>query len=102
MDIRWALPQHAAVAEPFVLDELVERLTRTTRLSEREARHLVGEVVAFLDEPVERFARRRHGELQREGFSNTDIYQRIAGEIGQRPFGIGPLTLRQVRRLIYG
>ncbi len=90
------------MTEPLVLEELVERLTQTTRLSEREARHLVGEVLAFLDEPVERFARRRHGELQREGFSNTDIYQRIAGEIGQRPFSMGPLTVRQVRRLIYG
>ena len=90
------------MAEAFVLEELVERLTLTTRLSEREARHLVGEVVAFLDEPVERFARRRHGELQREGFSNEDIYQRIAAEIGQRPFGVAPLSLRQVRRLIYG
>src|SRR5579871_5795214 len=69
VDINDFLPQHAAVAEPFVLDELVERLTQTTRLSEREARHLVGEILAFLDEPVERFARRRHGELQREGFS---------------------------------
>jgi hypothetical protein len=88
--------------EAVPLEALVERLVLTSRLSEREARHLVGEVVAFLDETVEQFARRRHQDLQRQGIGNADIYRAIAVEVGQRRFAAPPLSERQIRRLIYG
>ena len=93
---------NGAVPGGIGLSEFVERLVQTSRLTEREARHLVGEVLAFLDDTVELFARRRHRELQREGLGNADIYRQIAAEAGQRPFRVGTLSERQVRRLIYG
>ena len=84
------------------LADLIGRLTQSSRLNEREARHLVDEVLAFLDEPLELFVRRRHRELQRQGLGNADIYRRIATEAGQRLFRAGALSERQIRRLIYG
>jgi hypothetical protein len=90
------------MSDEWALNELMERLTQVSRLSESEARHLVGEVLAFLDEPVEQFARRRHREMQRDGLGNAAIYQRIADEADQRLFRLGSLSERQVRRLIYG
>jgi polyhydroxyalkanoate synthesis regulator phasin len=83
-------------------EELIERLTRTGRLDSREAGHLVDEVLAFLDDSLEQFARRRHRELQREGLNNEAIYRRVAQEAERRRFRVPALTERQVRRLIYG
>lgn len=83
-------------------EELVERLSRTGRLDAREARHLVDEVLAFLDDSLEQYVRRRHRELQREGLSNPDIYRQVALETTQRRFRAPELTARQIRRLIYG
>ena len=83
-------------------EELIERLSRLGRLNPREAEHLVDEVLAYLDDSVEQYVRRRHRELQREGLSNPDIYQQVAREATRRRFRVPELSARQIRRLIYG
>ena len=83
-------------------EELIARLSRNSRMSERETGHLVEEVLAFLDDSLEQFVRRRHGELQREGLRNSQIYQRVAEEASQRRFRADGLSTRQIRRLVYG
>jgi hypothetical protein len=83
-------------------EALIDRLTRTGRLSSPEAAHLIEEVLAFMDDSAEQFVRRRHRELQREGFSNPDIYRQVAAEATQRRFRAPVLSTRQIRRLIYG
>lgn len=90
------------MSERIELTELVDRLTRTTRLSRPEALHLVDEVLSFLDESLEEFVRRRHRELQHEGRGNPEIYRRVAEEARQRRFRGARLSERQIRRLIYG
>jgi len=88
--------------EAMGLDELADRLVRGGRLSQAEASHLIDEVLAYLSESIEQFVRRRHVELQREGYSNRAIYERLAIEASQRRFVAPALTQRQIRRLIYG
>ncbi len=83
-------------------EELVARLARSTHLSERETMHLVEEVLAYLDDSLEQFVRRRHRELQREGLRNPQIYQRVADEAARWRFRAEALSTRQIRRLIYG
>jgi len=90
------------MSDPLEFGELIERLTRTGRLSQREARHVVDEVLAFLDDSLEQFVRRRHRELQREDLNNEAIYRQVAEEAGRRLFRVPVLSTRQVRRLIYG
>ena len=82
--------------------DLIERLTRTGRLSRREASHVVDEVLAFLGDSLEQFVRRRHRELQREDLNNEAIYRQLAEEVGRRRFTVPALSIRQVRRMIYG
>jgi polyhydroxyalkanoate synthesis regulator phasin len=84
------------------LDDLVDRLVHMSRLSRSEAAHLVDEVLAFFDEPLEEFVRRRHGALQRNGCSNRESFARVQEEVAQRRFRVARLTERQIRRLIYG
>jgi hypothetical protein len=83
-------------------EELIARLSRSSRMSERETGHLVGEVLAYLDDSLEQFVRRRHRELQREGLRNSQIYRRVAQEASQRRFRADVLSTRQIRRLVYG
>lgn len=82
--------------------ELIDYLTRTTRLSSGEAQRVVAEVLSYLQETPEDFVRRRHRALQAEGFPNTSIYTRLADELSAWRFRAPDYTPRQIRRMIYG
>jgi polyhydroxyalkanoate synthesis regulator phasin len=84
------------------LDELVDHLVRTSRLSASEAARLVNDVLTYLTETPETFVRRRHYVLQREGLSNPEIFERVAAELTQWRFRAPRYTARQIRRIIYG
>jgi hypothetical protein len=90
------------MSDPGELQELVNYLARTSRLSPAEAARLVGEVLAFLDETPEAFIRRRHLELQAEGLPNSVIFERVAAELAQLRFRAPAYSARQIRRIIYG
>ncbi len=82
--------------------ELTAHLERTTGLPPAVARRVVGEVLAFVDETTEAYLRRRHRELQSEGRANAEIFPVLAEEVASRPFSVGSLSERQIRRAIYG
>jgi len=82
--------------------ELIDYLTRTTRLSSAEAQRVVAEVLSYLHETPEEFVRRRHRALQAEGLPNTSIYMRLAEELSAWRFRASEYTPRQIRRMIYG
>jgi hypothetical protein len=63
---------------------------------------LLEDLRAFTEETAEEFVRRRHGELQREGLRNELIYRRLCAEAASGRFRCAPLSLRQVRRIVYG
>jgi hypothetical protein len=82
--------------------ELIAYLARTSRLSHSEAQRVVAEVLSFLQETPEEYARRRHRVLQAEGLANTSIYMRLADELSAWRFRAPPYSPRQIRRMIYG
>ena len=84
------------------LAELTAYLVRSTRLTAAEAQKVVDEVLAFMDETVEDFIRRRHFALQSHGLSNARIFAQITQELAQRRFSAPELSERQIRRIIYG
>jgi polyhydroxyalkanoate synthesis regulator phasin len=84
------------------MQDLVDYLVRSTRLSQSEARRVLGEVMHFLDELPEDFVRRRHLSLQGLGLSNSEIFSRLAAELSARRFKAPTYTERQIRRMIYG
>ncbi|MGI9327848.1 MAG: hypothetical protein ACR2PZ_21700 [Pseudomonadales bacterium] len=84
-------------------DALIRHLSAATALSPVAAQRCVREVLAYYDEPLEAFVVRRHQELQQDGqLKNQAIYQQIVAEAYERRFAIAALSLRQVRRMIYG
>jgi hypothetical protein len=82
--------------------ELVDHLTRTTTLTAGEAARVVADVVAYFTEPAEAYVRRRHGELRAAGLTNDRIFHRIAAELPLRRVASPELSLRQLRRIVYG
>lgn len=84
--------------EPALIDHLVS----TTGLPASEVARVVEDVLAFYDEPVEAYVRRRHAQLKTYGAKNEDIFGRIAGELRTRLVAAPRLSERQVRRMIYG
>ncbi len=85
-----------------VHDELVDHLTRSTPLSRGEALRVVQDVLAYFDETTEEYVRRRHRELQAQGLVNATIFERIAADLKYRAVAPPELTLRQLRRIVYG
>ena len=84
------------------LQPLIEHLTATTGLDAARCRRVVEDVLAFFSEQPADFVRRRHIELSREGMKNEAIYAQLAEELASRRFASAPLSVRQLRRLIYG
>jgi phage host-nuclease inhibitor protein Gam len=82
--------------------ELVRHLADTTALDTRTAERVLDDVVALLDETVEQFVQRRHGELQRAGKRNEEIFELLADECASWRFRPPSLSSRQLRRIVYG
>ena len=80
----------------------MRELSRTTGLPASVAARVVDDVLAYFDETVEEFVRRRHRELQRRGHTNDRIFEEISAELADRRVRPGELSRRQLRRLVYG
>ncbi|ETK32659.1 hypothetical protein MPTA5024_28515 [Microbispora sp. ATCC PTA-5024] len=85
---------------PF--EDLIGHLTRTTSLGPGEAARVVADVLAYFGEPAEEYVRRRHGELKARGLTNDEIFPRISAELSGRRVSAPELSLRQLRRIVYG
>ena len=82
----------APMPDQTELGELVAYLVRSSRLSPAEASRVVNEVLAYFDETVDDFIRRRHLALQAQGRSNSEIFAQIASELGAAPLSRRPPT----------
>ncbi|MEU8505983.1 hypothetical protein AB0C40_14940 [Streptomyces brevispora] len=83
-------------------DDLIDHLVRSTALQRGEASRVILDVLAYFDETTEEFVRRRHRELQSGGLVNAEIFERIAAELPHRAVAPPELSLRQLRRIVYG
>jgi hypothetical protein len=91
-----------SVPGPQPPGELVEYLIRTCPLSPAEAARVVADVLGYFSEPPEGYVRRRHRELKARGLTNDLAFEQIAAEIPQRRYAPPELSLRQLRRIVYG
>jgi hypothetical protein len=89
-------------APPPVPDDLIDHLVRSTSLPRGEAARIALDVLAYFDETTEEFVRRRHRELQAKGLRNAEIFARIGEELPRRAVAPPALSLRQLRRIVYG
>ncbi|MGA2824546.1 MAG: hypothetical protein ABSF03_00315 [Streptosporangiaceae bacterium] len=85
-------------AEP----ELIRHITVSTGLPNATAARVIADVLAYFDETVEDFIRRRHHELRLRQLKNDEIWSAISAEMSARRFGARALSQRQLRRIVYG
>lgn len=90
------------VQESYPHGELVEYLTRTCPLSEAQAARVIADVLGYFSEQPAEYVRRRHRELKALGLTNDRAFEQIAAEIPHQRYAAPKLTLRQLRRVIYG
>ena len=67
--------------------DLVQHLTRASRLERSEAARLVEEVLSYFAESTADYVARRHRELQTRGQPNAEIYRQLGRELSERRFG---------------
>ena len=91
-----------STADISPISELLDHLTRSTTLTRPEAQRVVQEVLVFFGDGIERFVKRRHGELQKAGLANPEVFERIQRELPHRLIAAPELSVRQIRRIIYG
>jgi len=84
------------------VSEVRQRLQSVLGLSRAQATRVVDEVLDSLGLEVDEYIARRHGELQAQGESNGEIFERIAEELRALRFKAPELSARQIRRRIYG
>ena len=82
--------------------DLVSRIASSTGLRPSEAARVIDDVVAYYAEPTEDYVRRRHDELQTYGLKNAAIFEQISAELASRVVAAPDLSLRQLRRIVYG
>jgi len=82
--------------------DLIRRIAGSTGLPESVAARVIEDVLAVHSETVDSYVRRRHAELQIHGTRNTQAFELIAAELKDRPFAAPDLSVRQLRRMIYG
>ncbi|MGH3497388.1 MAG: hypothetical protein ACRDP1_07985 [Nocardioidaceae bacterium] len=82
--------------------DLALHVARTTGLAPSAAARVVDEVLAYYRETAAEFVRRRHLELKRAGATNDAIFDQIEAELPHRRVVPGDLSVRQLRRLVYG
>jgi hypothetical protein len=82
--------------------DLVEYLTGTGPLSYAEAARVVADVLGYFSEAPDEFVRRRHRELKAGGLTNDQAFRRIVAELPHRRYAAPQLSLRQLRRIVYG
>ncbi|MFC4005007.1 hypothetical protein ACFS2C_27645 [Prauserella oleivorans] len=88
--------------EQLLPAELVRHVAGSTGLPDGTAARVIADVIAFFGETIEEFVRRRHRELKGRGMKNAQIWAVLTTELAFRPFAAGPLTERQLRRIVYG
>ena len=84
------------------VSDLITHLSRMTALSEAQSQQVVAEVLAYFNEDIESYVRRRHRELQQQGLSNAKIFAAIQTELPHRLFPAEKISERKIRRMIYG
>lgn len=78
------------------------RLSALFDLPPERAAQVVDEVLDALDQTLDDYIASRHGELQRLGLKNDEIYAQLAREVAGWRFVAPTLSVRQIRRKIYG
>ncbi len=84
------------------ISDLQNHLINTFNLKTEDIPRLLGDVFGFFNLTLEDFVQSRHLDLKAIGLKNEEIYLTLQKEVEERRFKAPVLSLRQIRRMIYG
>ncbi len=90
------------MANIFLDDQFKSYLLSTYPIDENLLDNLLDDLGAYFSRDVKEFISVRHQELHREGLKNDMIYEQIRKELKTRRFPGPEMSIRQIRRAIYG
>ncbi len=83
-------------------EEFENYLLSSFPIDRKELHRLLDEIGGYYSKTANEYIVARHARLQLEGHKNDCIFRKIKNELKRRRF-IGPdLSIRQIRRIIYG
>lgn len=86
----------------MIPERLKDHLRRNYAMPDDVAVQLWEDLLAFCSETPQDYIRRRHLELQDQDMKNNEIFPLLEHEVRSALFPGPRLTLRQIRRIIYG
>jgi hypothetical protein len=84
------------------ISHLQQHLFNTFNLKTEDIPRLLGDIFGFFNLTLEDFVQSRHLDLKAIGLKNEEIYLTLQKEVEERRFKAPLLSLRQIRRMIYG
>ena len=84
------------------ISNLSQHLLDTFDLDREELNRLLDDILNFFDSTIEEYIQIRHLDLKALGLKNEEIYRTLQQEIERTRFKAPTLSLRQIRRIIYG
>jgi hypothetical protein len=77
-------------------------ITDSFAIDGKEFDRLLDEIHSYYQLEVKDYVQQRHHQLKKKGLGNTEIYSLIQKEVEKRRFAAEDLSIRQIRRIIYG
>ena len=84
------------------ISNLSQHLLDTFDLDKEELHRLFDDILSYFDSTIEEYIQIRHLDLKALGLKNEEIYRKLQQEIERMRFKAPKLSLRQIRRIIYG
>jgi len=81
---------------------LLEHLKAVTGLDAPTLEKILLEILSWHEEDLRAWLQRRHRELRHAGWKNREIYPQLQEEARRTLVRPRPLSLRQIRRALYG
>ncbi len=84
------------------MEDLKKYLQVTTNLSDKEINKIIEEINEFYNLSYQEYIKKNHLKLRAEGYKNEEIYEILSEKVKQMRFKAPDLSIRQIRRIIYG
>ena len=91
-----------SMAKITIDDQFKNHLLSSYPINEDLLDHLLEDLGEYFLTGVKEYIGIRHQQLQKEGLDNAEIYKKIQIELKRRRFAPPELSIRQIRRIIYG
>lgn len=83
-------------------EEFENYLLSSYQMSKNDLYRFLDDLSGAFNFTVEKYIQKKHTDLHKEGKKNAEIYQIIQKEILTQRFPGPELSVRQIRRIIYG